>query len=152
MGPRVVTGGLEEREIFWPPRNRKPISCLSIAHSLVTIRLTSAHSCKEGLNEYQFRVCSHWDFFTSLVDEFERIICFGYVTRIGDIRNAYKILIWKLETKERLRNLGNLQAQETADRTIKLRECEVFRLAPNVCQVEPLWIRQLQSVPYNRRY
>jgi hypothetical protein len=152
VGPRVSTDGFEEREIFWPPRNRKPISCSSIAYSLVTIRLTSARSYKEGLNEYQFRIYSHWDFFTPLVDEFGRIICFGYMTRIGDIRNAYRILIWKLETRERLGNLGKMQAQETAHNTIKFWDCEVFRLALKVCKVELLWIRHLQSVPYNRRY
>jgi hypothetical protein len=35
-----------------------------------------------------------------LVDAFGRIICFGHVTFIGDIRNAYKILILKLVTRE----------------------------------------------------
>jgi len=45
-----------------------------------------------------------------------------------------------------------MQAQETADSTVKFWKCEVFRLALNVCKVEPLWIWKLQSVPYNRRY
>jgi hypothetical protein len=70
-----------------------------------------------------------------LVEAFGKIICLGYVTRIGDIRNAYKILILKLEARERLRNLGNMQAQETADNTNNLWECEIFRLDLNVCKL-----------------